>query len=506
MLRTGFLGTLSDWVSEEYSKHPREMDTAAEEFDLMRVAERQTDTRKVVGLFSEWLVFDRRARIFGGKTGLEYFCAHNPCRVSEQDLAAYRDLLAYKVGLFAIQSVDSGRNVTLADMRGNEYVVHDITASMNLRKGAVWTRIASVSGVYQMVGSLFVPLPFVFGAGLKTAAAEWGERSMDARDVAEFLSPDRAPRNHGEEELFDSKTLTSEECARRRVAHRTKFENALRACGMRDMFTIAQYEKWLTDERGFLLGFASKAVFFLVPEYVSDKNMRQLIDASMYYANYVPRPKLKGRCPAEMPRDGAVSDPEYLIEQDILSHEPFAEPLRRAHELMASHKWREGYDAFAGVIETFLEQKIPTTSAFRIFANAAIVCFNEGEARGALGEHILLAALRLNPRYDFGLRLKKQKIDPLDDFSKMPQGMRKRDAPLIKNMRKIIQELGERQYRRTVFRKYEDFLKKCGISLSCKTESSIMPLREAPEGAKRQGRNELCSCGSGKKYKKCHGQ
>src|SRR3989344_4656596 len=129
MLRPGFLGVLSDWVSEYYAMHRKEMKKAAEEFGLMGLSERAPEPDKVAAVFSEWLVFDRKSRIFDGMTGLGDFVEDNPLSVSTEDMAAYKDLLQFKVGMFSIQTVEGGRNVTLTDMRERAHVAHAVTAS-----------------------------------------------------------------------------------------------------------------------------------------------------------------------------------------------------------------------------------------------------------------------------------------------------------------------------------------------------------------------------------------
>jgi len=431
------------------------MEKAAKEFGLVRLAENAREPDKVAGIFSEWLVFDRKSRLFSDKTALDYFVGHNPTNVSTEDLAAYKDLLHYKVGVFSIRSVDGGRNVTLTDMRDRVYVVHDVTASMYLTQGAVWVRIAPVTGIYQMVGSLFIPLPFTFGAGFKKMAASWDERSMDAREAAIFLSKTR-PDVGKEEEIMrsDPTALTRQECEARRGEYRRAFEDALHACGMQEMLSADLYETWLTDERRFSPGFGSKALYFLLSEKVSKSDGKRLISAAMHYGNYVPRPALKGRCPSEMRGDNETSlDPNHLIVQDAYSREPYLQSLETAHQHMLAYEWRKAYDVFEALIEELLEDKIPATIAFRAFANAAIACFNEGDTRFGLGESILLGALRLNPQYDFGLRIKREQIDPLDDFSDVPKGISKRDIALIKDMRVIVKKNGERMYKRKIFSK-----------------------------------------------------
>ena len=62
MLRAGFLRTVSDWVSIYYADlHPVELNRATEEFGLDTLLKNVDDPDKLLGMFSEWLVFDRKS-------------------------------------------------------------------------------------------------------------------------------------------------------------------------------------------------------------------------------------------------------------------------------------------------------------------------------------------------------------------------------------------------------------------------------------------------------------
>ena len=149
-----------------------------------------------------------------------------------------------------------------------------------------------------------------------------------------------------------------------------------------------------------------------------------------------------------------------------------------------------------------LDEKVPIVTAFRIFANAGLCLLMQDEdATDPLGFELIRASLRLNPLYDFGLRQRERFIDPIEDFSSAP----KKDRALLKGVYALIQQDGVRKYRRSAFRRYEDFLKQSGISLQYKTNTTPTVFHHLNGTSIRVGRNEPCPCGSGKKFKKCCG-
>ncbi len=55
MLQSGFLGTLSDWVTEQTAQDVAVMDKAAEAFGLRKLLASTEEREKILALFSEWL-------------------------------------------------------------------------------------------------------------------------------------------------------------------------------------------------------------------------------------------------------------------------------------------------------------------------------------------------------------------------------------------------------------------------------------------------------------------
>ena len=74
-----------------------------------------------------------------------------------------------------------------------------------------------------------------------------------------------------------------------------EFQAALDACDMTLVVTIETYRKWITHTRSFQPGFAMKALFFLIPEDITDDKRDELLNASQAYTNNLPHTKLKNK-------------------------------------------------------------------------------------------------------------------------------------------------------------------------------------------------------------------
>ena len=185
MLRKGFLGLVSDWVAHSLDAHQRDLGIALKEFGMESFLRRAENTENIAMLFSEWTVFDHKSRSFDGMTSLAYFCSNNPLHLPESEMSAYRELLDFQVGYFEVVSVKPAQSVVLRDMEGAEYDVADISSSMNLIAGeTIWTRIAQIAGVYQMVGSQVLRAPFTYSQNMKKTVLAWGKNAVDAKHAA----------------------------------------------------------------------------------------------------------------------------------------------------------------------------------------------------------------------------------------------------------------------------------------------------------------------------------
>ena len=340
-----------------------------------------------------------------------------------------------------------------------------------------------------MVGSQVLRPPFTYSPSMKKVILEWGKNSVDAKHAADMICGEsKTHTKEGNEEY-----MPEEEAAK-------KFDDALSSAGMGEMISSATVKRWANNERKFPIGFSMKALFFLMPEDLTKKQRGNILSGLQTYLINLPRKSLKGKTPLQA---SAEQKPEERhLEIDMYSYEDYADDVHGANALMPKDP-QKAYIAYEHLIQRLLDEKVPLVTAFRIFANSGLCRIMNTEMNvDALGFELIRASLRLNPLYDFGIRQKERYINLIEDFSTAP----KKDRPLLKNMYAVIQEDGVRRYRRTAFRRYEDFLKESGISLKYKTTTIPNAYREGEDGkVLKIGRNEPCYCGSGKKFKKCCG-
>ena len=491
MLRKGFLGLVSDWVAHSLDAHPRDLGIALKAFGMDSLVRHAGDTEDLSMLLSEWIVFDHTSPAFGGMTGLAYFCSHNPLRLPESDMSAYRELLDFQVGYFEVVSVKPAQSVVLHDMKGTEYDVADISSSMNLTAGGtIWTRIAQIAGVYQMVGSQVVREPFTYSPNMKKTIIAWGKNAVDAKHAATMKYGGNGTDTKKSD---DDKYLPEKEAAQ-------AFDEALAAAGMNSMISSATIKKWANNERKFPIGFPMKAVFFLIPENLIDKQRDCIASALQTYLANLPRKMLNGKTPLQASAKQKPDERHFDI--DMYSYEDYADDVHNANGLMPKDP-EKAYAAYEQLIRRLLDEKVPIITAFRIFCNAGLCLLMQSEdGIDPLGFELIRASLRLNPLYDFGLKQKERCIDPLHDLSNVP----KKDHLFSKSLISFVEDTGRSRYRRTIFRKYEKFLEEAGISLTYKTATVPTSFRAREDGAMMKiGRNDPCYCGSGKKFKKCCG-
>ncbi|PIQ69097.1 MAG: hypothetical protein COV91_00615 [Candidatus Taylorbacteria bacterium CG11_big_fil_rev_8_21_14_0_20_46_11] len=493
MLAKGFLGQLSNWVSEQTAKDEAVMEKATERFGLRKLLENVSEPGKTLGLFSEWLVFDYKQSIFDNRTGLEFFTEQNPLHLPKEEIEAYTDMRSFEVGQFEVRKVETGKGVVLLSFASDkEYFVHDVNASLSLRENqTVWTRIAPIGGLYHCVGSLFFIMPMRVKAGMREVIAGWKKNSYDAKAVAFFAtdSPNREP----------TETPSYEESLQ-------NFKNALGKCGMTGFFSIPTFTKWVSDEKKYGRDFTPHALDSLIPDSVAFKDVAELVRVSAEFTNNIPRKSLKGKTPNEAIRErkaGEVGD----WETDIFSKEKYFKVLEKANEYMAQGEFEKSYNAFEQVIKDLLKDKLPFFHTFRVYANAAVCCFHKGDEM--LGEALLDASLRINPLYDFGMHQKERYVhDPTheEEFTSFP----KKDQKMIQGLRDDMRKTGKRMYQHRVFSKYEKLLQELGVSLAykAKTVPDLYSFNKDGNPMKKAkiGRNESCLCGSGKKFKKCCGR
>src|SRR3989344_3086746 len=467
MLRPGFLGLLSDWVAHFIDIHPPDLEAAMESFGLQSKLKQEEDVEKLGALFSEWLVFDHAAGAFGGMTGLAYFCSRNPLGLSGVEIAAYKELLDFKVGYFEVVSVRPAQSVELRDMGGATYDVVDINSSMDLAAGeTIWTRIAEINSIYHMVGSQVLRPPFTYSSGMKKVIQGWGKNAVNAKSVASLMY-DKVPVETKDD--YGSREYVPETDAAK------QFDDALRRAGMQDMLSSATVKKWTNNERKFAIGFPMKTAFFLLPENLEEKQRDEVLDSLQTYLISLPRRSLKGKTPLQASEEQKPE--ERHLDIDMYSYEDYAADVRGANEVMPTDP-KQAYAAYERLIKRLLDEKVPLVTAFRIFCNAGVCLLQSSEGTYPLGIELIRASLRLNPLYDFGIRQKEQYIDWLYDMSNVPKGERK----IARDLLAWAEAEGARRYRRTAFRRYEKFLTDAGISLKYKTVTTTTAWRTGENG------------------------
>lgn len=491
MLRKDFLRKVFDYVSRTIAETDGGRFAHEELLYFLNDKEEKfslnTDLT-ILGLFSEWLVFDRKQKIFGGLTGLQYFLQKE--KLSEIDFKEYQDLVVFDVGLFEVEEITPGLGMVLHSLQTDSVVfVNDINSSLSLIKGeTLWARISEISSLYYIVSSMVFAVPIKALPSLKKKILEEKKNSFDAKRIAEL-----SKSGDISESEMKNKFTTYEKA-------KADFSKVLKDASMDTIFSVEIFESWVVNEKKYGKGFATKAILGLMPSEISKHNFEMVANSAMIFSNTIPRKFLKGKSPNDVFFDkDKEKNEQKIFDVDYISKEKYLTMLENAHALMGKNDFKGSYKIFADTIKELLKDRMPLFDCFRIYCNAAIVCFHIDKP--GLGEELLLAAIRINPKYKFAYSVKDDYVFGDIDFSKVP----KKDRSIVKDMRELIKYDGERAYKRSPFFKYEVFLKKIQISLEYEAQSKATVYSDSGKGEVKIGRNEPCYCGSGKKYKKCHG-
>lgn len=506
MLKKGFLGTVSDYVSEKTFKNSLAFKKSTKAFNLDSFLKKGEDKDKIAGLFSEWLVFDYKQEIFDGMTGIEYFIKHNPLQFSQFDISGYKQLLSFEVGFFVVKKINIGHGVYIESIAsGIEYFVYDVSASFSLgNENTIWGRISEINGTYYFVSSKIFQIPIHMLSGMREVIAGWEKNSLNAKEIVQWVTDEKNLENN----IYNNKNEIE-------IPIYTDLEkdflNALKKCRMDKMFSLKTYKKWITDEKRFGSQFTANAIMCLMPTNLESKDINELLDTSMNFANMIPRKFLDGKTPLEAKRE-YDNKKERVFDMNIYSKDKYINKLEKAHKVMKEFEYGKAYKIYEEIITDLLNDKTPFFDVFRIYANAGACCTNESSKLDKVDfknefliyQELVEASLRINPLYDFGLKMKNDLDSINDDYSYVRKGYKK----IAKNLRLYEKEVARKKYKKSVFYKYEVFLKRIGVSLEYATVSKI----ESPRCAKddevghKIGRNDPCYCNSGQKYKKCCGK
>src|SRR3989344_687766 len=256
----------------------------------------------------------------------------------------------FEVGLFEVVSTEPMRGVSLQSIgTGKNHFVYDISASLSVKpEDVIWTRIAPVTGLYHAIGSIFFVLPIKILSGMRQTINSWGKNSFDAREIAKWFS--------GNPKKFNIENNTEKELSLEEVEHR--FTEALKLCGMDNFFSIKTFKRWLRNEKKYGPSFATKTLFFLTPETITEENITTLMNTSMEFANRLPRKKLGEKSPLET----AVlntDDPEQKLKMDIYGRDTYTELQGEAHELLLKGESRKTYAIYENIIKKLLAERTP---------------------------------------------------------------------------------------------------------------------------------------------------
>ena len=499
MLQKGFIQCLSDWVSETMFSKPADLEEAMQTFGLHELLTKVSDATQLMSLFSEWLVYDFNSPVFNNMSGLAYFVKCNPSKLESKLLNSYRCLLSFQVGFFEIKEVFPGERVVLENMSGEQFDVFDINTSLSgIKNSTMWSRIASVDGTYQMIGSSGFMLPMIIGSHTKKYKIT--KENNNAKVAAHFLISGFGPESQNNKVKQKPQNLTMGMTLKQAGE---QFDEALSVAGMSKMLSSSTLKKWVNKEKQYGLDFPMKALFYLMSEDISDAQRNSILDTAQAYLSLYRESLLDAKAAVFGGKINEVSQPEY--ELNMYSYDDYRPEYERAFASIQTGDYQRAYTGYENFVKRILDEQTPFVLVFRLYANAALACFmNSDKNMEGLGIALINASLRLNPQYDFGKRQYEQFVTPFYDNANVVD---RDDIKLAGYLRAKIVQAGERQYRKTPFRYYEDFLVKAGVSLERATKTHVTVFSTDPnkEGPIKIGRNEPCYCGSNKKFKKCCG-
>ena len=183
----------------------------------------------------------------------------------------------------------------LEDMQRVTYDVFDINASLSAQvKTTMWSRLARVDGVYQMVGSSGFVLPLTMGNHAKKYGV--ADEHIDAKVAATFMYASQDIS--AEQKTRNTITTTIPTVADVERAAK-KFDDALASAGMSEMLSSVTLKKWVNNDKRFPLDFPIKALFFLSPDDITERNRDKILDTAYEYLAVCPRKAFGGKSSTE---------------------------------------------------------------------------------------------------------------------------------------------------------------------------------------------------------------
>lgn len=482
-----------------------------------------------IPLINEWLIFD--FKLSNGKTLLEDFAERNPYRLPPEEIKAYRDLTENSYGLYEVKEARWGEGLQLRNLQTNkQYWVREFKGTFQTGAGDVLaTRVGRVADHYELVGAGVTKMPIALTPESRKLFREI-EDGWNLKTTREtFFSAPEEEKEHAPVSFNEAKD---------------NLEHALKKYNLAKYVTSDGIERWIRENIGskeamagphLLLGIAQRRDKELLQDAMED-----IIHVYTSFANVCPQKILQGKSPtekmAEQERRENEEFPRFIFSANKFSPDDWAIHYNEGINLMRHERYEAAIQSYNTMFHELLAQHTTFSEVFRPYANKAVCHFAVGERY--LGEQFLAIALELNPRYDFAQMQMERYLDgELDDLIDYHRGLLfaelleqsnslltraekrhvrywvwGRTAHLLfdhkhkqkgktedAHIREIEERLGKKKLSRDTGYRYWRFLKPFRINFAHPLEK---PSRIT---APKQGRNDPCLCGSGKKFKKCHG-
>lgn len=285
-----------------------------------------------------------------------------------------------------------------------------------------------------------------------------------------------------------------------------EFTRMLKQYALDRYVTIDTVKKWIydcEDIRDF--SFLSLLVG-LAPE-SSFEQVQNITDKVLTLYRISPQKLLDGESPLQRTKKQGPSE-ELVLFDCSLGNTEWSIHYERAMDLMNQRKNRKALKAFNEAFKKLFHHRTTTPEIYRLFANKAMALFYNGEVLG--GEMLLRMALALNPNYDFAQkmldRLEKGTLGYAANGGMMKLLLKVSADKKInskENLHETISKIAEAKMRKDPGYIYFNYLQAFKINFATDETTKSQITFIGPDGPINVRRNDLCSCGSGKKYKHC---
>jgi hypothetical protein len=484
------------------------------------------------GTFNEWLIFD--FKLSNGETPLLYFVRTGMNGFSEDEKAIYRALTKTTYGVFEIIAVKIGKEMMVRQVGDEQiYNVKECMGTIGARKGMyIIARLCFMINQYEFVGSSIHALPFSIDKRTENGFA----------DFAKDLNPKKAQEIFERTEHFENReTVKSyvEELPSPKDAE-ALLRKAFKKYGVDRYVTVEQIRAWANS-----VGVHDEyyqARINLIFGLLEDREMEdvesqnafdEILPAINSFHNSLPIKSLGGKSPNEARAEQKRKNEEPDFSLSITKQGEWNSFYNKGISAFQKDNIAEALENFEKTFKGLLEERTTFREAFRVFGNAGVSNLVLGNEYA--GRRFLEMALDLNSHYDFAenqlARYKAgeyndaicqalyERID--DEEAKKNKSRKKLHNLRISVLAKLFEiDMRKKKRRRTSMHvadkaeikefesgfgyEYFNFLKRFGIDFNhpLSEPTTLTMLRK---GGGKIGGNEICPCGSGKKYKKCHG-